>query len=360
MELLRRLEAQARDLLPEATYDYFAGGAGDEVTLFENEAAWGRLWLRPRQLTGVTDPDLRTSVCGARMAAPIVLAPAAAQRLLHPDGEVAVARAAARAGLVSCLSTRATADLAEVAAAAPHAPRWFQLYLQPERDRVRRVLERVREHGFTHVLLTIDLPVPGRRERELRHGALELPPGVRVTTHEGDDDAPRAGAGERLGADRKPPIGGWAALRWSDLRWVAETAQLPVLVKGVLTAQDAEAALAHGAAGVVVSNHGARQLDGVVPTAVALPEVVEAVGGAAPVLVDGGVRSGADVARALALGADAVLIGRPYLWGLAAGGEDGVAEVLHALVDDLARTLALLGAQRPEHVGAPHVKLRAW
>ena len=350
MELLRRLEDRARQVLPEAVFDYYAGAAGDEVTLAENEEAWRRLWLAPRQLRGVAGADLAVELLGAPLAAPIGLAPAASLRLLHPEGELAVARAAAQAGLLSCLSTRATADLAQVAEAAPGAPRWFQLYVSDDRGLARAQLARAREHGYGAVVLTVDLPVSGRRERELRHGPLALPTGVRLATHLGEDRV----------ATRKPPVGGWAALGWEDLDWIAEAAGLPLVLKGIVTGDDATRAMQAGVAGIVVSNHGGRQLDGCVPTAVALPEVVDAVAGRAAVLVDGGIRSGADVARALALGADAALVGRPYLWGLAAGGQDGVAAVLAALVADLERCLVLLGEHEPGGLGPQHLRARPW
>ncbi len=222
--------------------------------------------------------------------------------------------------------------------------------MHEDRDRVARVLRRAAVHGFTKVVLTVDLPVAGRREREARHGPIPLPAGIALASHLGEPEP---------GAD-KPPAGGWAPLSWNDVAWVRETSGLGVLVKGVVRGDDAALAVEHGACAVVVSNHGGRQLDGCVPTAVALPEVAAAVAGRVPVLVDGGVRSGADVVRALALGADAVMVGRPWLWGLATAGEEGVRAVLDALIADIARTLALLGAQRPEHVGAHHVKPRGW
>jgi 4-hydroxymandelate oxidase len=351
VDLLRRLEAEARERLAEPIFDYFAGGAGDERTLDENPAAWQDLWLVPRQARGIAQADPSVQLLGARWRAPVALAPAAAQRLLHPDGEPGAAAAAAAAGLPYCLSTRATADLAEVAQAAPDGERWFQLYVAPDRERVARMLRRLAGHGYTHVVLTVDLPVAGRRERERRHGELPLPEGVVITSHLGPEaDAASVGA--------KPHVGGWAALTWQDVEWVADESGLPVLAKGILCAADAELAIRHGAAGLVVSNHGARQLDGTIPTAVALPDVVDGAAGRVPVLVDGGIRSGADVVRALALGADAVLIGRPFLWGLACGGADGVTQVLDALVDDVARSLALVGAPSPRHVEAGHVKAR--
>jgi len=349
MELLRRQHDEARARLPEPAYDYFAGGAGDELTLAENEEAWRRVWLRPRQLLGLAAGRPAVELLGVPMAAPIVLAPVAALGLLHPDGELAVARAAASAGLVMCLSTRATADLADVAAAAA-APKWFQLYMDADRARARRILQRAAEHGYARVVMTIDLPVAGRRERERRHGPVAFGPGVTPADHLG------------AGADRteKPPAGGWHAPSWEDVAWVRQAGGLPVVLKGVLCAQDARLAEQAGASAVVVSNHGGRQLDGVVPTAVALREIVAELDGRLPVLVDGGIRSGGDVVRALALGADAVLIGRPFVWALAAGGELGVRELLGALIEDTARSLALVGAATPAAVTAGHARLRAW
>ena len=364
MHLLRDLEARARARLPPAVHDYYAGAAGDERTLTENVEAWQRVWLRPRALVDVGAVDPAIELLGHRLAAPVLLAPVAAQRLLHPDGEVASARAAAMSGSLYCLSTRATADLVEVARGADAtgaAPaRWFQLYVQSDRERSRAVLRRLREHGYTQVVVTVDVAVPGRREREIAHGAIPLPDGVWMTSHVDDVEADRVTA--------KPVVGGWdATLRWDDLDWIAEECDgLGLVVKGILDGRDAELAIEHGATAVVVSNHGGRQLDGVVPTAVALREVAATVAGRVPVLVDGGVRSGADVVRALALGASAVLVGRPYAWGLAAGGADGaggeagVREVLDALVADTARSLALVGAPTPADLTGDHVRLRGW
>jgi 4-hydroxymandelate oxidase len=345
MELLRNLRLQARELLPESSFDYYDGGAGDEQTLADNEAAWRRLWIRPRLMVDVGAVDPSCTLLGERLALPILLAPMAAQRLLHPGGEIAAARAAAGAGTVYCLSSRATTDLAEVAAGAP-GPLWFQLYVAGDRERSARVLARAAEHGFRAVLLTIDMPVPGRRERELRHGDHQMPEGVALTSHLGHD----------LVGETKP-LGGWdATLTWSDVAWVRECSGLPVLVKGVLTAEDATAALEAGADGIVVSNHGGRQLDGCVPTAVALPEVAAVVQGRVPLLVDGGIRDGGDVLRALALGADAVLVGRPYAWGLATGGEAGARAVVQAFADDLLRVMALTGCRSLAEVGAARIR----
>jgi 4-hydroxymandelate oxidase len=349
MDLLGELEARAREALAPAHYDYFAGGAGDEQTLAENAAAWRRVWIRPRVMVDVSAVDPSCTLLGRRLELPLLLAPMAAQRLLHPDGELAAARAAGGAGTVYCLSTRATADLAEVAAAAT-GPLWFQLYVDRDRERTERVLARVAEHGFDAVLLTVDLPVGGRRERERRHLDVPFPDGVALTSHLGGE----------LGRSHAA-VGGWdAALTWDDVAWVRDASGLPVIVKGVLCAEDADAALDAGVDAIVVSNHGGRQVDGCVPTAVALPDVAAAVAGRVPVLVDGGIRDGSDVLRALALGADAVLIGRPYAWGLASGGEAGVRRVLDAFAEDLRRALALTGCPTLAAIDGRRVQLAGW
>ncbi len=349
MHLLGELEARARELLPEAHYDYYAGGAGDEQTIAENVAAWRKVWIRPRVMVDVSAIDTSCTLLGRRLASPVLLAPMAAQRLLHPDGEPGAARAAGAAGTVYCLSTRATADLAEVAAAAS-GPLWFQLYVDRDREHTERVLARAAEHGFDAVLLTVDLPVAGRRERERRHGDFPLPEGVALVSHLGGE----------LGRTHTA-VGGWeTSLTWKDLAWIRDASGLPVVVKGVLCAEDADAALDAGADAIVVSNHGGRQVDGCVPTAVALPAVAAAVGDRIPVLVDGGIRDGADVVRALALGAAAVLVGRPYAWGLATGGEAGVRTVLEAFGEDLVRALALAGCPSLADVDNRRVQLSGW
>jgi 4-hydroxymandelate oxidase len=349
MELLRRLEADARERLSDAHFDFFAGGAGDEQTLSDNALAWRKLWLRPRAMVDVGAIDMTSVLLGDRLSLPVLLAPMSTQRLLHRDGEVACARAAGAAGTVYCLATRATADLAEVAAAAT-GPLWFQLYLERGRTVAERVLARAAEHGFTAVVLTVDRPVGGRRERELRHGDLALPEGVALASHLGGEHAPPAKA-----------LGEWEmSSSWADVAWARQASALPVIVKGILTAADAIAAMQAGAEAVIVSNHGGRQLDGCTPSAVALREVATALAGRLPVLVDGGIRNGGDVVRALALGATAVLIGRPYAWGLAAAGETGVREVLDAFSADLRCTLALCGCPTLADVTADHVELAHW
>ncbi|MBJ7521172.1 MAG: alpha-hydroxy-acid oxidizing protein [Solirubrobacteraceae bacterium] len=351
MDVIRRQEAAALERLDPAVFDYYAGGAGNEQTLAENVQAWGRWWLRPRTMVDVSHVDPSVSLLGRRVAAPVVLAPMAAQRLLHPDGEVGAARAAARAGLPYTLSTRATTDVAEVCAAAGDGAVWFQLYVQTDRDATEAAVRHAVRSGVQALVLTVDLPVAGRRERERANPEIVLPEGVTLATHTG-----------RPAASTIKPLGGWdAALRWEDIAWLQDIGDgTPVLVKGILTAEDAEAALAAGVQGVIVSNHGARQLDGVVPTAIALEEVAAAVEGRVPVLVDGGVRDGGDVVRALALGADAVLIGRPVAWALAADGEAGVTALLAAFAEDVERALALCGCPEIGAVRRDRVRLAAW
>ena len=340
MESVDWLEAQARQRLSPAVFDFFAGGAADERTLSDNRAAWDAITLGAGPGVSLSEVDCSVELLGQKCSAPIVLAPVAAQRLAHPEGEVASARAAASTGLIYCLSTRSTADLGEVADAAG-GRLWFQLYVHRDRDRVARILERAGGAGYECVVLTADLPTAGRRERELRHGLLDLPEGVTLATHL---DGPVA---ER----QKPEPGGWdPSLTWTDLAWMLECARLPVLVKGVLTAEDARLASEHGAEGIVVSNHGGRQLDGVLPTAVALDELRDAAPRDLVVLVDGGVRGGLDIFRALALGARAVMIGRPYVWALSAGGEEAVRALLEETVAELRVVMASTGCRRVEEI----------
>jgi isopentenyl diphosphate isomerase/L-lactate dehydrogenase-like FMN-dependent dehydrogenase len=279
---------------------------------------------------------------------PLFVAPTAFQRTVYADGELAMARGAAAAGAAMCLSTFATSTIEEVAEAAPGAPRWFQLYWSSDRGFVRDVVQRAEAAGFGAIVLTIDLPRLGRRERDLRTG-FEVPEELPVPTFVALSEASRAVSPEDIS---------WAVddtLTWQDLEWLRSVSSLPLLVKGILTAEDAVLAAEAGAAGVVVSNHGGRQLDGVAATLDALPEVVEAVGDRIVVLMDGGIRRGTDVVKALALGAQAVLAGRPPLWGLAEGGADGVQRVLELLRAEIELALALCGCTSPADVTREHV-----
>ncbi len=341
-------ERMAGEALDAGVAGYFFGGAGDEVTLAENVAAWGHWRLRPRMLAGHGEWTTRAAVLGAEASMPVLVAPVAYQRLVDPDGEVAMARAAAAAGTVMCLSTLATARPAEVAAAAPGGRHWFQLYCFRDEGVTRALLDEAVDSGFEAIVITVDAPRGGRRERDLRTG-FKIPEGLGVPSVEDALGSDRAVTIEETFALMDPGLG------WSSFERLASDCDVPVLVKGVLTGEDAGLAVEHGAAGVVVSNHGGRQLDRAVATADALPEVVDAIGGRIAVLVDGGIRRGTDVAIALALGADAVLVGRPPLWGLAAGGEAGALRVLQLLRDELELTLALCGCSSPSELVRAHV-----
>ena len=342
----------AAAVLEPGAHGYYAGGAGDERTLEDNVAAWARLTLRPRVLVDVSTVSTATTVLGTPVALPVIVAPVAIQKLAHPDGEAGMARAAAAAGTIMCLSTIGSSTPAEVASGAPPAPRWFQLYAFRDVGVTRALIEAAKASAFEAIVLTVDAPVPAKRERDLR-GGFTIPPHVTVPSMEAATGVASGVTIAQLFSLVSP------RLTWRDLDRLVEEAGMPVLLKGVMTAEDAALACAHGAAGVVVSNHGGRQLDGVAATADVLPEVVEAVAGRAEVLVDGGIRRGTDVLRALALGARAVLVGRPALWGLAAAGEHGAAHVLALLQEEIAIALALLGCPTPADVGPAHVARRA-
>jgi isopentenyl diphosphate isomerase/L-lactate dehydrogenase-like FMN-dependent dehydrogenase len=344
-------EEAARARLDPGAYGYFAGGAGDEHTLRQNAAAFTRWQLRPRVLVDVGQVSTAATVLGTDVALPLLVAPTAFQRLAHPEGELATARAAAAAGTIMCLSTLSSVSPADLAAAAPGAPQWFQLYWSQDRGFTRELLAAVAGAGFRALVLTVDLPVAGQRERDVRAAFAppeDLPlPNLPVTLQREDFD-------RMLGRLVDP------ALTWRDLEWLRETCSLPLVVKGILTVEDALLAVEHGAAGVIVSNHGGRQLDGVPATLDVLPEVAEAVGERVEVLFDGGIRRGTDVLKALALGARAACAGRAILWGLAAGGEQGVRRVLELLRDELEHGLQLLGCPSPADVTSAHVRRAEW
>jgi isopentenyl diphosphate isomerase/L-lactate dehydrogenase-like FMN-dependent dehydrogenase len=334
-------ERLAEERLEPGAFGYFAGGAGDEWTLRENRAAFERWTLRPRVLVDVSSISTATTVLGTEIALPVLVAPMAFQRLAHPDGEPATARAAASAGTIMCLSTMATAAPAEVAAAAPGAARWYQVYVFKDRGITRAFIDQAVEAGFGALVLTVDVPYLGRRERDLRTD-FRIPAEVRVPSWE-------AAAGPGASGTPQELLALCASdLSWRDLEALAADSPVPVLAKGILTAEDSRLAAEHGAAGVIVSNHGARQLDGLPASLDALPEVAEAVD--VEVLMDGGVRRGTDVVKALALGARAVLVGRAALWGLAASGEQGVAHVLELLRAEVELALALLGRTSPGEI----------
>jgi 4-hydroxymandelate oxidase len=338
---LLEYEALARRQMDRAAYDYFAGGADDELTVLENRLAYQRVALRPRVLVDVSTVRPATTLLGEPLRFPVLLAPTALNRLGHPDGEIAAARAAGAAGTIMVLSTTASASIEEVADAAD-GTLWFQLYVYRDRDVTRDLVRRAEACGYRALVLTVDMPRMGRRERDLRN-RLTLPPHVRMRNLEvsGRPDAARWPADSSFLEyvhDLLDP-----SLSWDTVGWLRSITGLPILIKGVLSPADAERAVANGADGLIVSNHGGRQLDSTVATIDALPDIVDTVGGRVPILLDGGIRRGTDVLKAIALGARAVLIGRPYLWALAADGERGVRRVLDLLRAELELAMALAG-----------------
>jgi (S)-2-hydroxy-acid oxidase len=323
-------ERLARERLPDDVWEYYAGGAGDGWTLEENRRAFDRWTLRPRMLVTARERDLSTDVLGERVSMPVLVAPWAYQRPADPEGEVATARAAARAGTIMTVSTTAM-RFAEEIAAASGAPKWWQLYVFTDRPAAEELLHRVAELGYRAIIFTTDFQEGGLRYGLIRSGW----------------DPPLEAGYTDLAFDPE--------ISWDDIEWVREHTHLPVILKGILTAEDARRAVDAGVDAIVVSNHGGRQLDRAPASITVLPEVVEAVGGRTPVLLDSGVRRGADVFVALALGAAAVLVGRPLVWGLAARGEDGVFEVLELLRSELDNVMALCGCNRIAEITRSHV-----
>ena len=333
--------AQAERLLEPAVWAYLCGGAADELTLRANLSAWQRLPLWPRVLRPLAGGHTRTTLAGHALAHPILLAPVALQQLAHPEGELASALAAAAQGAGYVLSTQSSTPLEAVAQAVRgdpgRGPLWFQLYWQADRGFNRALVQRAEAAGYEAIVLTADAPVQGVRDRERRAG-LTPPPGVRAVHLRDAPAAPPAAGTYCAGLPAHAPS-------WDDVAWLRGCTRLPVWLKGVLHPQDARQALALGVAGLIVSNHGGRTLDTAPATADALPRVREAVQDALPLVVDGGIRRGTDVLKAIALGARAVLIGRPALHALAAGGALGVAQMLRLLRDELEMAMALTGCR---------------
>ena len=346
---LDALEPLARARLDPMLYDYIAGGAADEWTLAENKAAWSRMQVIPRMLRGVATRSLETTVLGTRVSFPVLVAPMGFQGLCHLDAEQAAARGTAAEGTIYCASTVSNCSL-ETIAAASNGPRWFQLYVYRDRAITKDLVERAAAAGFGALCLTVDTPLAGPRERD-RRNALRMPahlslgnfPSTDATSHT-PTDAKGSALAEYIASQWDP------GLTWADVEWLRSISPLPVVVKGVLAPRDAVLAIDHGAHAVIVSNHGGRQLDSVPAPASMLGSVVDAVAGRAEVLVDGGVRRGTDVLKALALGARAVLLGRPVLWGLTLGGADGVRAVLAHLRAELDLAMALAGCSNVQDV----------
>jgi 4-hydroxymandelate oxidase len=337
-DTLGDLEQLAAAKVSEDIWAFVQGGAGEETTQRANRDAFHRRTLRPRVLTGVDSLDLRTQLLGIPVHAPFFIAPTAYQGLLHPDGELATSRAAAEANVLAVFSTLSTMSMEEIAGAAPLGPRWFQLYLQPEFETSQRLVERAEKSGYRAIVLTVDMPVLANRDRQIRG---------RVAV----DSPPPIGNGPGVVAPARAPIpeGDHYTLRretaatWEVLDQLRAITRLPLVVKGILTREDARTAVEHGASGVIVSNHGGRQLDGAPAALDALSEVVEEVGANCEVYFDSGIRRGSDIVMALAIGAKGVGIGRPVLWALAVGGAPAVARLLSLLKLDLATVMAVIG-----------------
>jgi len=347
---LAEFEAAACARLTRNAYDYYAGGANDGITLKRNRAAYEELTLHYPVLRDVASRDMSTTILGERISFPVMVAPTAFHRLACEEGECAVARAAARAETLMVMSTLSTMTIEEVAAAAS-GPLWFQLYVYKDRDATVDLIRRAEAAGCQALVLTVDAQVWGRREADIRN-QFKLPGGLNVANlaQHAKTMFPDGISGSGLAAYVSEMLD--PSLSWNDLAWLREQTKLPLLLKGLVRADDAIMAVQHGVDGVIVSNHGGRQLDTAPATIQALPHVVQAVAGAIPVFVDGGVRRGTDVIKAIALGAQAVLIGRPILWGLASDGENGAYRVLELLKAEFDLAMALCGARNINEIDA--------
>ncbi|KAJ9672786.1 hypothetical protein PVL29_026136 [Vitis rotundifolia] len=345
-------EAIAKQKLPKMVFDYYASGAEDQWTLYQNRHAFSKILFRPRILIDVSKIDMTTTVLGFKISMPIMIAPTAMQKMAHPEGEYATARAASAAGTIMTLSSWATSSVEEVASTGPGI-RFFQLYVYKNRHVVAQLVRRAERAGFKAIALTVDTPRLGRREADIKN-RFTLPPFLTLKNFEGLD----------LGKMDKADDSGLASyvagqidrtLSWKDVKWLQTITNLPILVKGVLTAEDTRLAIQAGAAGIIVSNHGARQLDYVPATIMALEEVVKAAQGRVPVFLDGGVRRGTDVFKALALGASGIFIGRPVVFSLAAEGEAGVRKALQMLREEFELTMALSGCRSLKEITRDHI-----
>ncbi|HEV2238581.1 MAG TPA: alpha-hydroxy acid oxidase [Ktedonobacterales bacterium] len=347
-------EPLARARVEASAWAYYASGADDELSLRDSHAAYTRIKLRPRVLVDVSSVALATAALGIPIGFPVIVPPMAAQGMAHADGELATARGAGAAGTIMIVATLATRSLEEVAEAAS-GPLWFQLYVYKDRTVSEALVRRAEAAGYRALVLTVDLPVLGRREADERN-AFALPAHLRLANFaESDAMRPADQSGSALTQLVHAEID--PTLTWEAIAWLRSITTLPIVLKGILTAEDAALGVAHGADAIVVSNHGGRQLDTTIAPIEALPEVVAAVNGRCEVYVDGGIRRGTDVLKALALGARAVFVGRPILWGLAVGGADGVAHVLALLRHELEVDMALAGCPALASVGRSLVRL---
>lgn len=341
-------EARAKAALPETAYWYIAGGAGSGETMRANRAAFERVKLRPRVLNDVSTREISTEILGKKIPAPFLLAPIGVQGIMHPDGERVPARAAAATGVPFILSTVSSVTIEEIAAIMGKSPRWFQLYPARSREIASSMVSRVEAAGYSAIVVTLDTPVLGWREQDLRLGYLPFLEGKGIVNYLSDpvfrsslakspEEDPRAAIMQFLGVFTNPGFG------WNDVDWLRSRTKLPILLKGLVHPGDARKAIDHGVDGVVVSNHGGRQLDGGIGTLDALPSMVDAVDGRIPLLIDSGVRHGADVIKALALGAKGVLLGRPYAYAMASHGDEGVVHLIRSMMAEIDLQLALCG-----------------
>ncbi|KFQ36273.1 Hydroxyacid oxidase 2 [Merops nubicus] len=330
-------EAYAKKYLPKIAWDFFSAGADDCSTRDENILAYKRIRFRPRMLRGVSVMDIRTKLLGAEISFPVGIAPTGFHQLAWPDGEKSTARAAKAMSICYIASTYSTCTLEEISAAAPGGLQWFQLYIHRNREVSQQLVQRAEALGFQGLVLTADLPYTGKRRDDVRNG-FRLPPHMKLKNLEG--------AFEVCKMNLLDP-----SVTWDDIYWLQSLTNLPIIIKGILTKEDAELAVRHGVQGIIVSNHGGRQLDGGPATVDALVEVVEAVQGRIEVYLDGGIRKGSDILKALALGAKCVFIGRPALWGLAYKGEEGLQEVLRILQDEFCLSMALAGCASVSEIG---------
>nr|XP_045625389.1 hydroxyacid oxidase 1-like isoform X2 [Procambarus clarkii] len=337
-------ETEAYRILPQNALDYYRSGAMEEITLRENKEAFNRWYIRPRLLRDVSCRNLATTILGHKVSVPYGIAPTAMQRMAHPDGEIANARAAGKIGTAFTLSTIATTSIEEIAEKAPDTLRFFQLYIYKDRKITTNLVRRAETAGFSALVLTVDAPQFGLRRADIRN-KFTLPPHLKMANFETDDDksnlvntsAGGSGINEYVKSLFDP------SLTWDDVTWLKRITNLPIVLKGILTAEDAVLGLKVGAAGIWVSNHGARQVDGVSPTIEVLPDIVKAVNGQCEVYIDGGFSQGTEIFKALALGAQMVFLGRPLLWGLACGGEEGAYKVLDILHSELDSVMSLSG-----------------
>jgi L-lactate dehydrogenase (cytochrome) len=351
------LERRAAEAMDERAANYVFAGAGSESTIDANREALARRRIVPRMLRDVAERDLSTTVLGTAMPAPLLLAPIGVQQVVHPDGELATARAAASLGLPTIASTAAAFTLEEIAAAGGEAPRWFQLYWPNDRELAASLVGRAEAAGYAAIVLTVDTFVPGWKPRDLQQAWLPFLNGTGVANYFADpvfraalEKTPEEDAGAATGhflAIQANP-----SLRWEDLGWLREQTELPIVIKGIQHPDDAREAAKRGIDGIVVSNHGGRQVDGAIGSLDALPAIAEAAGEDLAILFDSGIRSGADAIKALALGADAVCLGRPYIWGLALEGQAGVETVLKMILAELDLTMALCGYTSPDQLGS--------